>query len=84
MFYNSLGHERQEVVRLYVSSPELSVTDVAGQPVLSQVDPYWTDAELISDSIYKARLLLLFTSNVFSSVLNGCLMNLRSYKTCSV
>lgn len=55
VFYNSLGHFRQAVVRLHVTDPKVIVTDSQGQVVPSQTDPYWTTQEQYATDIFKVH-----------------------------
>lgn len=40
--HNTLPHWREQLVDFYVSSPFVSVTDLANNPVEAQVSPVWS------------------------------------------
>jgi len=54
VLYNSLPHDRQEVVRVWVSVAPVSVFDLNDQPVICQLSPFFDDegAEM-STAVYK-------------------------------
>lgn len=58
VFYNSLGHERQSVVRLYVNSAYVEVTDPSGKVIPTQVDPFWLNNEEMADDIFKVKITI--------------------------
>jgi hypothetical protein len=60
VFFNSLAHTRQALVRLHVSEPHVIVKDEQGRVISSQTDPYWVTTETISNSIYKVRVVRNF------------------------
>ncbi|KAK3094740.1 hypothetical protein FSP39_005639 [Pinctada imbricata] len=60
LFYNSLGHAREQVVKIHISSPHVKVTDPNGNTVATQTDPYWIDKEEASLERYKVS----FVANV--------------------
>jgi len=51
--YNSLGHARQTVVRLYVSTPHVQLRDPLNNIVPCQVEPFWNEDETVSNTVYK-------------------------------
>lgn len=58
--YNSLGHARQTVVRLFVSTPHIQLKDSLSNVVPCQVDPFWNEDETVSNTVYK----LVFVAKV--------------------
>ncbi|XP_064645074.1 alpha-mannosidase 2-like isoform X2 [Lineus longissimus] len=53
VFYNSLSVTHDSLVRIYVSSPYIKITDEIGQIVEAQTDPYWLNNEDMSNTVYK-------------------------------
>ena len=72
MFYNSLGHERQSVVRLYVNTPYLEVQDPSGKAVPTQVDPYWLNNEEMADDIFKVGKAVNKERDIELETWEGC------------
>ena len=68
--YNSLGHARQTVVRLYVSSPYVQLKDSHDAVVPCQLEPFWTEDETASTTVYKVcSFCLTFMSELSGYVL---------------
>ena len=55
VIYNSSPQDREEVVRIWVTTVPVSVYDSNSHPVVCQVSPYFTDQLTISDSTYKVN-----------------------------
>ncbi|XP_052786751.1 alpha-mannosidase 2x-like [Mya arenaria] len=53
LLYNSLAHERDQVVSIHVSSPHVMVQDENNKPVLAQVAPVWEKDDIIAENVYK-------------------------------
>ena len=41
------------MARIYVNYPHVEVRDSEGNPVMTQIDPYWEAGESISTTVYK-------------------------------
>ncbi|ESO95060.1 hypothetical protein LOTGIDRAFT_188902 [Lottia gigantea] len=57
LMYNSLSHKRINIVKVYVTSPYIEVTDPSGNVIVSQIDPFFTDKEVIDDRKYKVSFI---------------------------
>ena len=55
LLFNSLGHAREMVVKIHVSSPYVKVTDPEGNVVSSQIGPYWIDQHTASGERFKVQ-----------------------------
>ena len=53
VLYNSLGHTRHTVVTLHVDGPWVELRAPDGQVVPTQVMPFWTGKETLSDHTYQ-------------------------------
>ena len=53
IYYNSLSHSRQEVVRLHVTDYNVEVKDAQGKVIQTQIDPFWDEKAKISSTAYK-------------------------------
>ncbi|XP_021376985.1 alpha-mannosidase 2x-like [Mizuhopecten yessoensis] len=53
LFYNSLGHEREQVVAVYVTSPFIEVQTPGGTTVQAQVDPIWESPTIMVSKKFK-------------------------------
>jgi hypothetical protein len=49
VLFNSLGQQRQEVVRVRLSVPSVRVLDVKGAVIPCQVNPVWNASTLVKD-----------------------------------
>ncbi len=56
MYYNSLSHSREEVVRLHVTEPHVEIRDPRGNVIPSQLEPYWEERQTVSSVLYKVLL----------------------------
>ena len=56
VFYNTLAHHRNELVRLYVSSPNVQVTDAEKNVVASQSNLVWTDNVQTASTKFEVRV----------------------------
>lgn len=59
LIYNSLGHKREHVVKVYVNSAFVVVKDPSGQIIPAQVDLFWTDRESVSSNKYKVSFVVI-------------------------
>ena len=55
IYYNSLSHSRQEVVRLHVTDYNVEVKDAQGKVIQTQIDPFWDEKAKISSTVFKVR-----------------------------
>ena len=53
LLYNSLTHRRDCVVRIHTDHAHVEVKDELGNVVPTQVDPFWIDSTMYSNSIFK-------------------------------
>ena len=53
LLYNSLTHRRDSVVRIHSDHANVEVKDELGNVVPTQVDPFWIDSTMYSNSIFK-------------------------------
>ena len=56
IYYNSLSHSRQEVVRLHVTDYNVEVKDAQGKVIQTQIDPFWDEKAKISSTVFKVRI----------------------------
>jgi len=49
VLFNSLGQQRQEVVRVRLYSPDVRVLDVKGAVIPCQVSPVWNASTMVRD-----------------------------------
>ena len=65
MFYNSLAQSREQVVKIYVNCADIVMKDTEGKIVMTQVEPYWDEANVISQTkfkvIYKTKLAVILS-----------------------
>ncbi|KAH3860349.1 hypothetical protein DPMN_023247 [Dreissena polymorpha] len=53
LLYNSLPHQRDQVVKIYVTSLHVLVKDDKGNTVLTQAEPFWTKPDVVSEFFFK-------------------------------
>ncbi|XP_060083773.1 alpha-mannosidase 2x-like [Ylistrum balloti] len=53
LFYNPLGHEREQMVVVYVTSPFIEVQSADGTTVQAQVDPVWESPTVMVPKKFK-------------------------------
>ena len=72
VIYNSSPQDREEVVRIWVTTVPVSVYDSSSHPAVCQVSPYLTDQLTISDSTYKVntcKFSCCFSYAIFSWII---------------
>ena len=72
MIYNSSPQDREEVVRIWVTTVPVSVYNSNSHPAVCQVSPYLTDQLTISDSTYKVntcKFSCYFSYAIFSWII---------------
>jgi len=50
VFYNSLARDRTSIVRIHVDVAMVKVLDPTGKVIASQVDPFFVDNEISSNT----------------------------------
>lgn len=58
LFYNPLGHEREQVMKIYVTSPFVEIHAPDGATVDAQVDPFWESPTVMVPKKYKVSFVV--------------------------